>query len=39
VKATDPVVFHQTQGAIIALRALREVYESAPQTIAKLKLG
>lgn len=36
VKATDIVTIHQTQGAINALRALREVYESAPASLTKM---
>jgi len=36
VKATDPVTIHQTQGAITALRTLREFYEQAPASLTKM---
>jgi hypothetical protein len=36
VKATDSVTVHRTQGAIEALRTLREFYESAPASLTKI---
>lgn len=36
VKATDIVTIHQTQGAINALRTLREFYEQAPASLTKM---
>lgn len=36
VKAADPVTLHRTQGAIEALRTLREIYESAPASVSKM---
>jgi hypothetical protein len=36
VSATDSVMFHQAQGGVKALRAIREVYEQAPAVINKI---
>ncbi len=36
VKAADSVTLHRTQGAIEALRTLREFYEQAPASIQKV---
>jgi CHAD domain-containing protein len=36
VNATDIVTIHETRGAIKALRALREFYESAPAGLTKM---
>lgn len=36
VKATDTVTVHRTQGAIDALRTLREFYEQAPASLTKM---
>jgi len=35
VCVADPAMIHQTQGAIVALRTLREIYVSAPASIEK----
>jgi hypothetical protein len=36
VKAADSVTIHRTQGAIEALRTLREFFESAPASLTKI---
>lgn len=36
VMARDSVVLHQTQGGITACRVLRELVDSAPETLRKM---